>query len=93
MIDLINWGRVTHIYVNKLAIIGSDIGLSPGRCQSNFWTNAGIVLIRPLGTNFSEILMEIHTFLSRKCIWNCLEDGAILFRPQCVKSCSEGKYL
>ena len=27
-----------------------------------FWTNAGILLIGPLGTNFSEILIEIHTF-------------------------------
>ena len=30
------------------------------------WTNAGILLIRPLGTNFSEILIEIHTFLFKK---------------------------
>ena len=27
-----------------------------------FWTNAGILLIVPLGTNFNEILSEIHTF-------------------------------
>ena len=26
------------------------------------WTNAGILLIRTLGTNFSEILGEIHSF-------------------------------
>ena len=52
-------GRVTYIYVNKLINIGSDNGLSPGRRQAIIWTNAGILLIRPLGTNFREILIEI----------------------------------
>ena len=41
----------THICVNKLTIIGSDNGLSPGRRQAIIWTNAGIVLIRTSGTN------------------------------------------
>ena len=31
IISLTHWGRVTHICVNKLTIIGSDNGLSPGR--------------------------------------------------------------
>ena len=56
------WGRVTHICVSKLTIIGSDNGLSPGRRQAIIWTNAGILLIQTLGTNFSEILGEIHSF-------------------------------
>ena len=51
-----------HICVSKLTIIGSDNGLSPGRRQAIIWTNAGILLIRTLGTNFSEILGEIHPF-------------------------------
>ena len=59
---LTHWGRVTHICVSKLTIIGSDNGLSPGRRQAIIWTNAGIFLIGPLGTNFSEILIETHTF-------------------------------
>ena len=59
---LTHWGRVTHICVSKLTIIGSDDGLSPGRPQAIIWTNAGILLIRTLGTNFSEILGEIHSF-------------------------------
>ena len=29
-----HWGRVTHICVGKLSIIGSDNGLSPGRRQA-----------------------------------------------------------
>ena len=55
-------GQVTHICVNKLTIIGPDNGLSPGRHQAIIWTNAGILIIGPLGTNFSKILIEIHTF-------------------------------
>ena len=53
---LSHWGRVTHICVIKLTIVGSDNGLSPGRRQAIIWTNAGVLLIGPLGTNFSEIL-------------------------------------
>ena len=30
---LTHWGRVTHICVDKLIIIGSDNGLSPDRCK------------------------------------------------------------
>ena len=60
------WGRVTHICVGNLTIIGSDNGLSPGRRQAIIWTNAGILLIEPLGTNFSEILIGIQIFSFKK---------------------------
>ena len=63
---LTHWGRVTHICINKLTIIGSYKGLSPGRRQAIVWTNAGILLIGPLGTNFTEILLEVHTFSLKK---------------------------
>ena len=53
-----------NICIGNLAIIGSDNGLSPGRCQAIIWINAGILSIGTLGTNFSEILSEIHTFLA-----------------------------
>ena len=59
-------GRVIHICVSKLTIIGSDDGLLPGRCQAIIWTNAGIVLILTLGTNFNEIISENHTFSLKK---------------------------
>ena len=59
---LTHWGRVTHICISKLTIIGSNNSLLPGRCQAIIWTDAGILLIRPLGTNFNEILIEINTF-------------------------------
>ena len=54
---LFHWGRVTHICVSTR--------------QAIIWTNAGILLIRTLATNFSEILGKIHHFHSRKCIWKC----------------------
>ena len=47
-------------------IIGSDNGLSPVRCQAIIWTNAGILLGGPFGTNFSEFLIGIQTFSFRK---------------------------
>ena len=57
-----HWGRLTHICIGKLTIIGSDNGLSPARRQAIIWTNAGILLIGRLGTNFSEILIGIQIF-------------------------------
>ena len=63
---LTHWGWVTHICVVKLTTIGSDNGLAPGRPQAIIWTNAGILLIGPLETNFSEILFGIHTSSFKK---------------------------
>ena len=57
---------MTHICVDNLTTNASDNGLSPGRNQASIWTNAGIVLIGPLGTNFNEILVEVDTFSFRK---------------------------
>ena len=55
-----------HICVNEITIIGSDNGLSPDRRQAIFWTNAAILFIGPLGTNFSEVLIEILIFAFKK---------------------------
>ena len=43
-------------------IIGSGNGLSPVRRQAVTWTNAGLLSIALLGTNFSEIWIEILSF-------------------------------
>ena len=75
------WGRVTHICVSKLAIIGSDNGLSPGRRQAIIGTNAGLLLIGPLGRNFSEILIKIHTFSFKKMH---LKMSSEKWRPFCL---------
>ena len=63
---LTHWGQMTHICVGKSTIIGSDNGLSPDRRQAIIWTNAGILLIGPLGTYFSEILTGIQAFSFKK---------------------------
>ena len=76
-----HWGRVTHICVSKLIIIGSDSGLLPGRRQAIIWTNAGLLLIGPLGTNFNEILIEIYTFSFKKMH---LEMSSGKWRPSCL---------
>ena len=51
-----------YICVSKLATIGSDNGMSPGRHQAIICTSAEILLIGPLGINFSEIWIQINTF-------------------------------
>ena len=72
---------MTHIYVSKQTIIGSDNGLSPGRRQAIIWTNAGILLNGPLGTNFSEILIGIQTFSYKKMH---LKMSSAKWRPFCL---------
>ena len=59
-------GRVMHICISKLAIIGPDNGLSPGCHQAIIWTNDGILLIGHLETNFNEILINIHIIAFKK---------------------------
>ena len=80
-ITIFHWGRVMHISVSKLTTTGSDNGLSPGRHQAIIWTNAGILLIGPLGTNFCEILIEIHTFSFKKMHLKLLSGK---WRPFCL---------
>ena len=79
--DFTHWGRVTHKCVGNLTIIVSDNGLSPYRRQAIIWTNAGILLIGPLGTNFSEILIEILTFSFTKMR---LKVSSAKRRPFCI---------
>ena len=78
---LIHWGRVTHICISKLTILGSDNGLSLFSQQAIIWTNDGILLIKPLGTTFSEILIEIHTFSFKKMHLKML---SVKWRPSCL---------
>ena len=80
---------MTHICVIKLTIIGSDNVLSPDRPQTIIWINAGILLIGPSGTTFSEIEIEInrnsYSFIQEHAFENVVRKlAAILSRPQCV---------
>ena len=78
---LTHWGRVTHICVHRLTITGSDNGLSPRRGQAIIWTNAGMLLIEPLGTNFSENSIEVLTFSFTKMR---LKVSPAKWRPFCL---------
>ena len=53
-------------------------GLSPGRRHAIIWTNAEILLIGPLGTNFSEISIEIHSFSFTKMHLKMLSKMAVI---------------
>ena len=64
--QLTDWGRVTHICVGILTIIGPDNGLSPSRRQAIIWTNVGLLSIGPLQTYFREILTKIQQFPLKK---------------------------
>ena len=77
---------MTPIRISKLATIGSDNGLSPGRCEAIIWTNAGILWIRTLGTNFSKIhpssFKKTHLkMLSAKWWLLCLGHNVLIPSP------------
>ena len=73
--------RPSDAYMRKLTSIGSDNGLSPGLHQAIIWTNAGILLTWPLGTNVGEILIQIHTFSFKKMH---LKMSSGKWRPFCL---------
>ena len=70
-----------HICVGNIVGSGSDNGLSSAQRQAIIWTNAGILSIGPLGTNFSENLIEIHTFSFKKML---LKRSSAKWRPFCL---------
>ena len=79
---LTHWGRVTHIWcISRTATIVSDNGLSPGWRQAIIWTNAGILLNGPLGTNFCGMLIGIQTFSFKRML---LKMASVKWRPFCL---------
>ena len=91
---------MTHKWVSELTIIGSDDGLSPGRRLAIIWAKAGILLIRTLGTNFSKILSDIHTFLFKKmhlkmssATWHQFCLGLDMFMNACDICRGNGGYM
>ena len=69
---LTHWGRVTHICVSKLTVIG--------RRQAIIWTNAWMLLIGPLVKYISEIVIAIQTFSFAKMH---LKMSSAKWRPLC----------
>ena len=77
---------MTHIFVSKLTIIGSDNGLSPERRQAIIGTNAGILLIWIWGTNLN-LKRNAYIFSQANALENVVcEIAAILSEPQCVET-------
>ena len=59
------------------------------RMANPFWINSGILLIGPLGTNLSEMLIAIYTFSLKNAFDNRVcKMVVILSRSQCVKHCT-----
>ena len=95
---LTHWGRVTHISVSRLTIIGSDNGLSPNigsenglspnRHQFIIWTKVGTSLIGPWEqTSVKFYYLNVYIFIQENAFENVVwEIAAILFRLQSVIS-------
>ena len=64
---LTHWGWLTHICVSD-------------QCQAIIWTNAGILSIRPFGTNMNEIFIKIQQISFKKMH---LKISSGRFRPFC----------
>ena len=71
----------SDICVGNLTIIGSGIGLTPGRRQAIIWINAEILLFGPLGTNLSENVITFFTFSLKKIH---LKMSCVTWRPFCL---------
>ena len=85
-VTLTHWGRVTHICVSKLTIIGSDNGLSPGRRHylNQWWNIVNWTLGNKLRWNFNRnwnIFIQENAF--ENIVWKM---ASILSWPQCVKT-------
>ena len=83
---LTHWGRVTHICVIKLTIIGSD---NLNNYLNQCWNIVNKALRNKLQWNFnrnSNIFIQENAFESVVC-----EKAAILSRPQCVNTLMPGQ--
>ena len=76
------WKRSPMVHIVQIPQIdhGSNNGLSPFRRQTIIYTNAGLLLIRPLGTKFNEILIKIQNFLFTKML---VKISSAKWRPFC----------
>ena len=75
---------MTYICVSKLAIIGSDNGLLPGRRQVINWISVGILFIGPSGINCN-FNRNVHIFIQENAFENVVcKMASILSRPQCA---------
>ena len=69
-----------------MIINGLDDGLSPDRRQTIIWTNAGILLIGPLGKKLQwNLNWSLYIFIQENEFENVCKMAAILSQPQYVK--------
>ena len=73
--------QITHIFVGKLTIIGSDNGLLPGRHQAIIWTSAAVLSIRPNATYFNKVLFKIQKFSFKEMH---LKMSSVKWQPFCL---------
>ena len=86
---LTHWGRVIHICVGNLAIIGSDNGLSPGHYLNQWWNIVNWTLKNKHQWDFnrnSYIFIQENAF--ENVVWKM---AAILSRPQWVNGLRANK--
>ena len=92
MHTLLHSGQATHICISKLTIIGSDNGLSPGRCQAIIWTNAGILLMGPFAFRNKlqwNLNRNMRIFNQENAFENVVSQLAAIWSwPQCVNASS-----
>ena len=84
--DLTHWGQVTHLFVSKLRIIGSDNGLSqaPSHYLNQCWNIVNWNLRNKLQWKFGQ---NSNIFIQENALENVVcEMSSILSQPQCVKS-------
>ena len=81
-------GRVTHICVGNLTIIGSDNGLSPGRCQAIYLNQySNIVDWTPRNKLQRNLSRNLYIFIQENAFENVVwKLASILSRPQCVNN-------
>ena len=78
--DLTHWGRMAHICVNKLTIIGSDNRLAPSHYLNQCWN---VVYRYKLQCNLKR---NSYIFIHENASENVIcEMAVILSRPQCAK--------
>ena len=83
---LTHWGRVTHVCVGNLTIIGSDNGLSPGGRSHNLNQCWNIVNWTPRNNLLWNVNRNSYIFIHENQFENVVwKMAAILSLPQCVK--------
>ena len=83
---LTHWGRVTHICISKITIIGSDNGLSPWTAPSHYLNQCWNIVNWTLGNKLQwNLNRNLYIFIQENPLENVVwKMAAILSRPQCV---------